>query len=105
MHGRRSRRPDPPRWGGKSNGELTRLVHANSYNIYDLTLGPLTAVPSESNELNFFRMPGTNTLERQFALIDFEGPENDRQIRIRVMNLEGKEIWSRVIKADQLSRK
>lgn len=91
--------------GGKSNGELTRLVHANSYNIYDLTLGPLTAVPSESNELNFFRMPGTNTLERQFALIDFEGPENDRQIRIRVMNLEGKEIWSRVIKADQLSRK
>ena len=81
------------------------MVHANSYNIYDLTLGPLTAVPSESNELNFFRMPGTNTLERQFALIDFEGPENDRQIRIRVMNLEGKEIWSRVIKADQLSRK
>lgn len=91
--------------GGKSNGELTRLVHANSYNIYDLTVGPLTAIPSESNELNFFRMPGTNTLERQFALIDFEGPEDDRQIRIRVINLEGNEIWSRVIKASQLSRK
>ena len=26
--------------GGKSYGELTRLVHANSYNLYDLTLGP-----------------------------------------------------------------
>jgi alkaline phosphatase D len=91
--------------GGKRNGELTRLVHANSYNIYDLTVGPLTAIPEESDELNFFRMPGTNTLERQFALIDFEGPENDRQIRIRVMNIEGKEIWSRVIKANQLTRK
>lgn len=91
--------------GGKANGELTRLVHANSYNIYDLTVGPLTAIPAESDELNFFRMPGTNTLERQFALVDFEGPENDRQIRIRVMNIEGKEIWSRVIKASQLTRK
>lgn len=91
--------------GGKRNGELTRLVHANSYNIYDLTVGPLTAIPAESDELNFFRMPGTNTLERQFALIDFEGPENDRQIRIRVMNVEGKEIWSRVVKASQLTRK
>jgi alkaline phosphatase D len=91
--------------GGKKNGELTRLVHANSYNIYDLTVGPLTGVPAESDELNFFRMPGTNTLERQFALIDFEGPENDRQIRIRVMNIEGNEIWSRVIKASQLTRK
>lgn len=91
--------------GGKTNGELTRLVHANSYNIYDLTVGPLTAIPAESDELNFFRMPGTNTLERQFALIDFEGPENERQIRIRVMNVEGKEIWSRIIKASQLTRK
>ena len=91
--------------GGKTNGELTRLVHANSYNIYDLTVGPITAIPAESDELNFFRMPGTNTLERQYALLDFEGPENDRQIHIRVMSIEGKEIWSRVIKASQLTRK
>ena len=89
--------------GGKYYGELTRLVHANSYNLFDLTLGPLTA-NSEANqdELNFFRMPGTSTFERHFALLDFTGPEEDRAISIRVMSMAGAELWQRTIKASQL---
>jgi alkaline phosphatase D len=89
--------------GGKYYGELTRLVHANSYNLYDLTLGPLTANPKDNaDELNFFRMPGSSVFERHFALIDFTGPEEDRQLTIRVMSMEGKELWSRTVKASQL---
>jgi alkaline phosphatase D len=89
--------------GGKPYGELTRLVHANSYNLYDLTLGPMTASPSnEQEELNFFRMPGSSTFERHFALIDFKGPEENRLLTIRVMNVEGQELWSRTIPAKDL---
>lgn len=89
--------------GGKYYGELTRLVHANSYNLFDLTVGPLTANPREDeDELNFFRMPGSSTFERQFALIDFSGPEEDREITIRIMSMEGKELWTRSIPASQL---
>lgn len=89
--------------GGKYYGELTRLVHANSYNLYDLTVGPLTAKPEDnSDELNFFRMPGSSTFERQFALIDVSGPEEDRALNIRVMSMEGKELWNREVKASQL---
>ena len=89
--------------GGKYYGELTRLVHANSYNLFDLTLGPLTANPKENqDELNFFRMPGTSTFERHFALIDINGPEEDRALNIRVMSMEGKELWQRTIQASQL---
>ncbi len=89
--------------GGKYYGELTRLVHANSYNLFDLTLGPLTANPKENqDELNFFRMPGTSTFERHFALLDFTGPEKERALNIRVMSMEGKELWQRTIKASQL---
>ncbi|MEO0510741.1 MAG: alkaline phosphatase D family protein [Verrucomicrobiota bacterium] len=89
--------------GGKYYGELTRLVHASTYNLFDLTLGPLTAEPQENeDELNFFRMPGTRTLERQFALIDFTGSEEDRRITIRIMSVEGKELWNRNIPASQL---
>jgi alkaline phosphatase D len=89
--------------GGKYYGELTRLVHANSYNLFDLTLGPLTANPKENqDELNFFRMPGTSTFERHFALIDINGPEADRALNIRVMSMEGKELWQRTIQASQL---
>ncbi len=89
--------------GGKYYGEMTRLVHASSYNLYDLTVGPLTANPEENNnELNFFRMPGSSTFERQYALIDFSGPEEDRLLTVRVMSMEGNELWSRSIKASQL---
>ncbi|MEM1222469.1 MAG: alkaline phosphatase D family protein [Verrucomicrobiota bacterium] len=89
--------------GGKYYGELTRLVHANSYNLHDLTVGPITANPIEdSEELNFFRMPGTSTFERHFALIDFTGPEEEREITIRVLSMEGKELWTRSVKATEL---
>jgi alkaline phosphatase D len=89
--------------GGKYYGELTRLVHANSYNLYDLTLGPLTANPKDNaNELNFFRMPGSSIFERHFALIDFTGPEEDRSLTIRVQSMDGKELWNRTIQASQL---
>lgn len=89
--------------GGKPYGELTRLVHANSYNMHDLTLGPLTGNPAEKQEeLNFFRMPGSSIFERHFALIEFGGPEEGRHITIRAMNVEGKELWDRTIKASEL---
>ena len=88
--------------GGKYHGELTRLVHASSYNLYDLTLGPLTANPKGSDELNYFRMPNTHTQERHFALIEFTGPEDDRQFTLRVANMEGEELWTRSVKASQL---
>ena len=89
--------------GGKYYGELTRLVHANSYNLFDLTVGPLTAKPKDNeDELNFFRMPGSSTFERQFALLDFTGPEEDRAINLRVLSMDGKELWQRTIKASAL---
>ncbi|WPJ95710.1 alkaline phosphatase D family protein [Coraliomargarita algicola] len=89
--------------GGKSYGELTRLVHANSYNLYDLTVGPLTARPGDNaDELNFFRQPGSSTFERHFALIEFSGPEEERVLTIRVMSMEGNELWSRDIPASSL---
>jgi Phosphodiesterase/alkaline phosphatase D len=89
--------------GGKYYGELTRLVHANSYNLYDLTLGPLTAKPeSNEDELNFFRMPGTSTFERHFALIDVSGPEEARELTFRVLSLEGEQLWTRTVTASEL---
>lgn len=89
--------------GGKYYGELTRLVHANSYNLHDLTVGPLTANPGDnSKELNFFRMPGSSTFERQFALIDVTGPEDGRILTVRTISMEGKELWAREINQSQL---
>ena len=89
--------------GGKRYGELTKLVHANSYNLYDLTLGPLTAAPGErGDELNFFRSPGSSTFERHFALIECTGTEAERALTIRVLSMEGEELWNRRIPVSDL---
>lgn len=89
--------------GGKYFGELTKLVHASNYNLYDLTVGPLTAGPQAAKqELNYFRVPGTTTVERQFALIRISGPEDNRQMQIQLNSMEGDELWSRTIKAKDL---
>ena len=89
--------------GGKYYGELTKLIHANSYNMHDLTVGPLTATPrGNDDELNFFRVPATNTVERHFALIEFTGPEDDRQLTMRMMSMEGDELWNRTLKASEM---
>lgn len=88
--------------GGKYHGELTRLVHISSYNLYDISVGPLTANPKQVDELNYFRMPGTNTVERQFTLIDFTGEDENRQLTLRVMSVEGNELWKRTITSKQL---
>ena len=89
--------------GGKKYGELTKLVHANSYNLYDLTVGPLTATPANNEEeLNYFRQPSTSSFERHFALIEFSGEDETRTLTVRVMSLEGRELWSRRIPASSL---
>lgn len=89
--------------GGKYFGELTKLVHANSYNLYDLTVGPLTAEPeTKTQELNYFRSPGTSTFDRHFALLEVYGPEDDRHLTIRIKGIAGDELWNRTIKAKML---
>ncbi len=90
--------------GGSYKGELTRIVHSSFYSFHDLTVGPSTASPLDSDsELNFFRIPGTNTFERQYATIEVYGEETDRKLKMTVFNLAGVELWSRIIGQRELT--
>jgi alkaline phosphatase D len=63
----------------------------------------MTAAPASSaDELNFFRVPGSSVFERHFALLDFSGPEDDRRLTLRVMSIEGNELFRREIRAQNL---
>ncbi|MDG1702129.1 MAG: alkaline phosphatase D family protein [Opitutae bacterium] len=90
--------------GGSYKGELTRMVHSTHYNFFDLTVGPSTAMPiSEDKELNFYRIPGTNTFEKQYTILEIKGDEDNRFLDIQVFSLAGLELWSRKIKASELT--
>lgn len=86
--------------GGKSHGELTRMVWRNAPDIHDLTVGPLTARAARStDEFNHFRVPNTALFERHFAVFRFEGAEEDRKIVVTTYNVNGEALWSRTFEA------
>ena len=78
-------------------------MHSTNYNFFDLTVGPSTAMPiQEDNELNFFRLPGTNTFEQQYVILEIKGDEEDRLLEMKIFSLAGLKLWSRTIKASEL---
>lgn len=87
--------------GDRHHTELSRYTEGDSLVLYDLTVSPLTSSPNihASTELNTNRIEGTLVMERNFALIDVEGPATDRQLRIRVFGADGSLKWERIIPA------
>lgn len=90
--------------GGKDFGELTKMVRANAPDLYELSMGPLTDRPTESTrEMNFYRVPSTGAYERQFALLKFQGPEDNRQVTITMCNQNGDTLWTQTLAAKDMA--
>ena len=84
----------------KSYAELTKMVRAGAHEVYEVCAGPVTDRPAKSaSEINFFRVPGSTTLERSFALISVSGPENDRVLEVQFLNADAKPLFSQKLKA------
>lgn len=84
---------------------LTRMTRPGSYPLYDLTISPLTAGPTDTDEAsnrNHLRVPGTLYADRNFATLDFAGPREDRVLTITVRSTSGEEVWTREIRATEL---
>ncbi len=91
--------------GKKGYGELTKLIRAGAYPIYEATTAPLTARPSkEVYEMNYFRVPSSTILKRAFTQIKIEGAEGARVAVISFFNAEGKADFSISIKESDLKK-
>lgn len=89
--------------GGKDFGEMTKLVRPNGYDLWELSIGPLTARPADTNtEINYFRVPSSGYLKRQFGLVRFSGPEQNRVIDISLHDSRGNEVWDTTIALSKL---
>ncbi len=87
--------------GDKHWTELSRLDRTGTYPLYDLTVSPLTA-GLNTPKLNPLVVEGTRLRERNFAVLDFDGPRDDRRITITVIDKDGNERWTRTISARDL---
>ncbi|MGD1946148.1 MAG: alkaline phosphatase D family protein [Croceivirga sp.] len=75
----------------------------NVYPIYDLTCSPLTSSSYPNEEkLNQFRLKETLFGERNFGLLNVSGPRTDRVLSITILDKDGKEVWTKNIRAKDL---
>ncbi|MDX1390490.1 MAG: alkaline phosphatase D family protein, partial [Acidobacteriota bacterium] len=84
---------------------LSRLDRFGTYPLYDLSVSPLTAGPTDTDEErnnNYLRVPGTLYAERNFATLDFSGPREDRVLTITIRATSGDVVWTREIRASEL---
>jgi Phosphodiesterase/alkaline phosphatase D len=90
--------------GDRHFTELTMMPRKDSYPLYELTCSPLTSgiFTGARKEANTLRVEGTLVEEQNFALMKFSGKREERMLTIAIYNKEGKELWSRSIKASDL---
>lgn len=90
--------------GDRHITELSKLEREGTYPLYDLTVSPLTSGPGRNaaGEGNTMVVPGTIVEERNFGVMEFSGPREDRKLKITVYNSDGVEKWNRTIQAKEL---
>lgn len=91
--------------GDRHHSELSKMDREGTYPLYELTASPFTAGPvgdRAKNEKNTFRLPDTYYGEHNFAWLEVSGPRKERVLTIRLCSTDGKEIWKKEIKANEL---
>ena len=75
----------------------------NVYPLYDLTCSSLTAGVNNDNEpYNSFKLEETFVSVNNFGMLNVTGPTNDRELTIQIFDKDGKELWIKSIKANDL---
>ena len=75
----------------------------NVYPLYDLTCSSLTAGVNNDNEpYNSFKLEETFVNVNNFGMLSVTGPTNDRKLTIQIFDKDGKELWIKSIKANDL---
>lgn len=89
--------------GDRHYTELTKLPRESSYPLYEFTISPLTSgVVTKGNGGNTFMVEGTHVQDRNYALFEVTGPAKNRNLICRIIDKDGKEIWTYSINENEL---
>jgi len=89
--------------GDVHHTELSKLDMENGYPLYDLTVSPLTSgVYGKDAEENILLVEGTLVKERNYSYIKVFGTKKERALEITIYNSNGKSLWTKIIKANDL---
>lgn len=89
--------------GDRHYTELTKLPRENNYPLYEFTISPLTSgVVTKGNGGNKFMVEETHVQDRNYALFEVTGPAKNRNLKCRIIDKDGKEVWTYSINENEL---
>ena len=79
----------------------------NSYPLHDFTVSPLTSGYCDicEDEKNKYRIKESTVFERNFAVFNVYGSNNNRTLKYTIFNNQGEPLWSYKIHEDDLKLK
>lgn len=84
--------------GDRHHTELSRMINDKGNVVYDLTVSPLTSgFSTQVTEENKLRVENTMVNQRNFGLLEFTGPKKERKLTVRILDVNGKELWTYII--------
>ena len=87
---------------GRFVGVEIILHKRDLFSVREVVIGQITKYMGVINGSTPFANGDMTPTSKRREQHDFTGPEEDRALNIRVMSMEGKELWRRSIQASQL---
>ncbi len=93
--------------GDRHHTALSRMQESDKvYPLYDLTCSSLTAGSNNNKErLNVHKLVETLVGQHNFGILNVSGPRKDRVLTIKIFDKNGKPLWTKDIKAQDLKYK
>ena len=90
--------------GDRHFSELSKLNRENNYPLYDWTVSPLTSGVGNSykDDVNINRVEGSLFAQNNFGILSFSGNKASRQLKLTLFDVQGKELWNKVITQKEL---
>ncbi|MFP2994796.1 alkaline phosphatase D family protein [Spongiivirga sp. MCCC 1A20706] len=93
--------------GDRHHTALSRMQESDRmYPLYDLTCSSLTAGSNNNKEeLNVYKLEETLVGQHNFGILNVSGPRKERVLTINIFDKNGKVLWTKKIKAQDLKYK
>ncbi len=89
--------------GDRHFTEISKMKRRGTYPLYDFTISPFTSgANTHKPEPNFYRVPGTHVMVRNFAIFSLSGPRKNRTLKVTDYDKDGKVLWEYSINANDL---
>lgn len=90
--------------GDRHSTELLQWPRNGTYPLFELICSPLTAGPRDISKLvdKPGIVSGTLVGERNFCILDFQGPRTSRTLDIRSFAADGREFWKQTLSSSSM---